>query len=76
MTNEVAKFVCGDCKASYYAEIIERNGGFEIGQRVTPEDGKTYRTQRMLCGDCRGKGGPGDQLQKMIEDQRRMMGGY
>lgn len=70
MSNEVAKFECSDCKATYHAEIVEIGGRFEIGQRVQPEEGKTYRYQRMQCGDCKGKGGPGDMLQKLLRQQR------
>ena len=74
---DVARFECSDCGSHYYARIQERGGRFEIGQKVEePPAHITVRRQRMLCGDCRGKGGAGDQLQNIIEEQRRMMGGY
>lgn len=76
MANEIAKMVCSDCGASYYAEIIERGGRYEIGARVeAPADPSTCRKQRMLCGDCQGKGGPGDQLEKLLRSQRGYFNG-
>lgn len=71
---EIAKFVCGDCKASYFAELVERDGQWGIGERVEAPAGEWKgRVQRMLCGDCRGKGGASDQLQNIIERQRQQM---
>ena len=70
----IARMECSDCKASYYAKLVERGGKWEIGERVEkPADGVEVRNQRMLCGDCKGKGGPGDQLEKIM---RRQRGGY
>jgi hypothetical protein len=66
--------VCSDCGSSYFAEIVESGGSYSIGDKVPePPEGTPCRTQRMVCGDCRGKGGAGSQLQKMIEQQRAMM---
>ena len=63
---EVMQMVCSDCEASYYAEVT----GTEIGRKVPKPEGDTkIRRQRMLCGDCRGKGGSGDNLQKLLEQQ-------
>jgi hypothetical protein len=72
---EIAKLVCSDCGESYFAEIVCDNGRYSIGATVeVPPAGTPYRTQRMLCRDCQGKGGPGDQLQKLMARQRAMMG--
>ena len=71
----LAKMECSDCKASYYAKLVERNGRWEIGERIAaPPEGTEVRHQRMLCGDCQGKGGPGDELERILRQQRGMMG--
>lgn len=71
MADEIAKMTCSDCKASYYAKLVERGGRWEIGERVEkPAEGVEVRNQRMLCGDCQGKGGPGDQLENIMKRQR------
>jgi hypothetical protein len=71
MKNEIAKMVCSDCGASYYAQVVERGGRWEIGGRVeAPADPSKCRNQRMLCGDCQGKGGKGDQLNEILRRQR------
>ena len=71
---EVARMVCSDCGANYFAEIVQCGGRWEIGQRVdAPPNPDSCRRQKMLCGDCRGKGGPGDQLQNLMRQQRSMM---
>lgn len=69
--NEIAQMVCSDCGGGYFAEIVERGGRFSIGPMVdAPADPSKCRKQRMLCSSCRGKGGPGDQLQNMMDRQR------
>ena len=69
--DDIARFECSDCGTSYYAEIEERHGRFDIGKRVkAPPKGIKVRRQRMLCGDCRGKGGGGDQLNEILRLQR------
>lgn len=68
---DVARFECSDCGASYHAKMVERGGRWEIGERVkAPPAGTKVRHQRMLCGDCQGKGGPGDQLNEILRRQR------
>lgn len=68
---DVARFECSDCGASYYARIVERGGHHMIGEKVpAPPATVQVRCQRMLCGDCRGMGGPGDRLQDLLERQR------
>lgn len=68
-------FRCSDCNHVYYAEIVERNGRFEIGREVdAPPYGIKVREQRMLCGNCQGKGGKGDRLNDLINRQRRELG--
>ena len=68
---DVARFECSDCRASYYARIVERNGRPMIGEKVpAPPAAVQVRRQRMLCGDCRGMGGPGDNLQNLLDRQR------
>ncbi len=71
MKNEIAKMVCSDCGASYYAEIVGRDGRYEIGDKVAPPaKGTRVRNQRILCGNCKGLGGPGDQLEEILRRQR------
>lgn len=68
---DVARFECSDCEHHYYARIVERNGGFEIGSKVEPPPiGINVRRQRMLCGDCQGKGGKGDLLNDILRRQK------
>lgn len=72
---DIAKMVCSDCKASYYAQIVEQDGRYLIGEKVeAPKDPSKCRTQRMLCGDCQGKGGSGDQLNDILRRQRGGIG--
>lgn len=68
---EVAKLECSDCGSIYYAKLVERNGQWSIGEKVDPPaKGVKVRRQNMLCGDCRGKGGPADKFQNMMDRQR------
>ena len=68
---DVARFECSDCGLSYHARIVERSGGYEIGEKLpAPPAGVQVRKQRMLCGDCQGKGGKGDQLNEILRSQR------
>lgn len=70
----VALFECSDCGHSYYAKIRERSGRFEIGEWVDdPPAGIKVRKQRMLCGNCQGKGGKGDRLNEILKSQRGIM---
>ena len=71
MANEIARFQCSDCDEHYFAEIVERGGRFEIGEKVpAPAKGVKVRNQPMLCGGCQGKGGGGDQLNEIMKRQR------
>lgn len=66
MATEIMYMECSDCQTGYYAEVH----GVEIGRKVDkPAGDAKIRTQRMLCGDCHGKGGGGDMLQKILEQQ-------
>ncbi len=70
--DDVARFECSDCGAYYYAHFAQHAGQFfRIGEKVeAPPAGITVRNQRMLCGDCQGKGGKGDQLNEILKRQR------
>lgn len=68
---DVARFECSDCGISYHARIVKQNDRYEIGEKVpAPPAGVQIRNQRMLCGDCQGKGGKGDQLNDLLRLQR------
>lgn len=68
-------FECSDCLDGYYAKVRQRGDRFEIGERLDedPPDGIKILKQRMLCGDCQGKGGKGDQLNNILKSQRKVM---
>lgn len=67
----IAKVECSDCGASYYAKLVENDGRWSLGEKVKPpEDPSKCRLQRMLCGDCQGRGGPGDMLNNLLRQQR------
>lgn len=68
----IAKMVCSgkDCKTTYFAELIETNGRWEIGPKVeAPVDASKCRVQRMQCGDCRAMHGD-DLMTRLMRQQR------
>lgn len=68
---DVSRFECSDCGEHYYAKIVNRGSGYEIGGRMKAPPSKIkVRRQRMLCGGCQGKGGKGDLLNDLIRGQR------
>jgi len=73
--DNVRFFECSDCLTGYYAKIRQRGDRLEIGEQLDedPPEGVKILRQRMLCSACKGKGGKGDQLNEILESQKRVM---
>ena len=66
----IAKMQCSSCEASYFAELVEVGGRWDIGPKIDPpKETKGIRVQRMQCGDCRAKNGD-DPLTRLMRQQR------